>query len=130
MRRLGTRGPAGRHPCAAARPPGNGADAAYRLGGGSYPGRETPEGGPRRVGHSCGRAKLATDQRPSAGTSGLMLDLIQVRSFVSIVETGGFQSAARQLGLAQPTVSQHLRKLEEALGVALVVRSNARCQTT
>ncbi|WP_416376950.1 helix-turn-helix domain-containing protein [Klebsiella pneumoniae] len=42
---------------------------------------------------------------------------------VAIVQTGSFQSAARALGLAQPTVSQHLQKLEEQVGVTLVQRS-------
>lgn len=59
-----------------------------------------------------------------------MLDLVQVRTFVAIVTTGGFQSAARDLRLSQPTVSQHLRKLEEELGAALIVRSHGGCRPT
>jgi DNA-binding transcriptional LysR family regulator len=56
-----------------------------------------------------------------------MLDLAQVKSFVAVIEAGSFHGAARRLGLAQATVSQHVRKLEETLGVALVVRSRTRC---
>ncbi|MDP2802457.1 MAG: LysR substrate-binding domain-containing protein [Phreatobacter sp.] len=56
-----------------------------------------------------------------------MLDLAQVRSFVAVVACGSFHEAAKRLGLAQPTVSQHIRKLEEALGTGLVARSNAGC---
>lgn len=59
-----------------------------------------------------------------------MLDLVHVQSFVAVVETGSFHEAARRLGLAQPTVSQHLRKLEEMLQAALVVRSHVRCIAT
>jgi DNA-binding transcriptional LysR family regulator len=59
-----------------------------------------------------------------------VLDLSQVQSFLAIVDTGSFHDAARRLDLAQPTVSQHLRKLETALGTALIVRNHIRCTTT
>lgn len=59
-----------------------------------------------------------------------MLDLSQVQSFLAIVDTGSFHDAARRLDLAQPTISQHLRKLEAALGTALIVRNHARCVPT
>lgn len=59
-----------------------------------------------------------------------MLDLAQVQSFVAVVETGSFRDAARRLARAQPTISQHVRKLEEELGAALVRRSHARCVPT
>src|SRR5262245_27947089 len=49
-------------------------------------------------------------------------NLEQVRTFVAIVDAGGFQSAGQRLDLAQPTVSQHLRKLEAFLGAQLLVR--------
>ncbi|HVX77826.1 MAG TPA: LysR family transcriptional regulator [Bradyrhizobium sp.] len=52
-----------------------------------------------------------------------MLNLVQVQSFVAIIEKGGFIEAARHLEVSQPTVSQHLRKLEEQLGAALVQRT-------
>ncbi len=54
-----------------------------------------------------------------------MLNLTLLRSFVVLAETGNFQTAARQLEIAQPTLSQHIRKLEEALGVPLIERSHA-----
>lgn len=59
-----------------------------------------------------------------------MLDLVQVQSFVAVIEAGSFRDAARRLSRAQPTISQHVRKLEEELGVALVRRSHARCVPT
>ncbi len=52
-----------------------------------------------------------------------MINLLHVRSFVAVIETGSFRDASRALGLAQPTVSQHVRKLEDTLGKALVVRT-------
>lgn len=51
-----------------------------------------------------------------------MLNLTFVKSFVTVVETGSFQKAAKRLNLAQPTLSQHISKLEESLGVQLVER--------
>jgi DNA-binding transcriptional LysR family regulator len=58
------------------------------------------------------------------------LNLAQLRAFLAIVDTGGFREAAAVLGCAQPTVSQLLRKCDEALGVALVLRSHTRCVPT
>jgi DNA-binding transcriptional LysR family regulator len=59
-----------------------------------------------------------------------MLSLSQVSAFLAVVETGTFQGAAAQLGLAQATVSQHVRALEEGLATQLVVRSRVRCTPT
>lgn len=50
------------------------------------------------------------------------LDPILLRSFVTVVEAGGFTRAAASLGVGQPTVSQHVRKLEQAAGHALLRR--------
>lgn len=59
-----------------------------------------------------------------------MVNLTFVRTFVTLIETGSFSDAARRLELAQPTVSQHLKKLETLLGVMLVERSNTYCRPT
>ena len=48
-----------------------------------------------------------------------MLNLSFVRTFVTLIETGSFSDTARRLEMAQPTVSQHLKKLETLLGVML-----------
>lgn len=55
------------------------------------------------------------------------MNLEFLRSYLAVIRTGSFHGAARELGLAQPTVSQHVKKLEENLGATLVVRSSARC---
>ncbi|SMF55720.1 DNA-binding transcriptional regulator, LysR family [Tistlia consotensis] len=52
----------------------------------------------------------------------MTLNLAQVRAFVAVVDSGGFQEAARRLGCAQPTVTQLVRKLETGLAAQLVVR--------
>lgn len=53
------------------------------------------------------------------------LNLGQVRAFLAVVDARGFHDAATALGCAQPTVSQLLRKLEEALGACLILRGHA-----
>jgi len=51
------------------------------------------------------------------------LDLTAVRSFVTVAETGGVTKAAAQLHLTQSAVSMQLKRLEEALGQPLLLRS-------
>ncbi len=43
-------------------------------------------------------------------------------TFLAVAQTLSFTAAAAQLGLRQPTVSQHIRKLEESVGRPLFVR--------
>ena len=43
-------------------------------------------------------------------------------TFLAVEQTGSFTRAAARLGLQQPTVSQHIRKLEEQAGRTLVLR--------
>ncbi|GFJ95906.1 LysR substrate-binding domain-containing protein [Phytohabitans rumicis] len=50
------------------------------------------------------------------------LDIVTLRSFVAVADCGGFQRAATSLHLSQGAVSQHVRRLEEALGRTLVER--------
>lgn len=59
-----------------------------------------------------------------------MLDPVLLRSFLTVVQTGGFTRAAASLHLTQSTVSQQVRRLEEQLGVELVDRSGRYVVTT
>ncbi len=59
-----------------------------------------------------------------------MLDLVQLRSFLAIQQTGSFTRAAENLGLGQSTVSQHIQKLEAALGRRLIFRDTHRLGLT
>ena len=45
------------------------------------------------------------------------------RSFLAVLEGGSLSAAARDLGLAQPTLGRHIEALEKAVGHALFVRS-------
>lgn len=49
--------------------------------------------------------------------------LLAMRVFLTVVETGGFTSAAHILDVSQPFVSQTISRLEERLGVQLLHRS-------
>ncbi|MEQ8860578.1 MAG: LysR family transcriptional regulator [Pseudomonadales bacterium] len=50
------------------------------------------------------------------------LDWNLVRTFVAVAETGSLSGAARELGLAHPTVARHVQNLEAALGLSLFDR--------
>ncbi|WP_061167359.1 LysR substrate-binding domain-containing protein [Caballeronia hypogeia] len=52
------------------------------------------------------------------------MDVRQLRYFVSIVDYGSLGKAAEQLHVAQPSLSQQMARLEEELGVTLLLRSN------
>jgi DNA-binding transcriptional LysR family regulator len=45
------------------------------------------------------------------------------RTFLAVLDEGSLSGAARELGLAQPTVGRHVEQLEQALDVALFTRS-------
>lgn len=59
-----------------------------------------------------------------------MLNLIWLKSLITLVEKQSFQAAATALGFAQPTISQHIQKLEEMLSVPLIQRGRSGCQPT
>lgn len=52
------------------------------------------------------------------------MDVRQLRYFVSIVDYGSLGKAAEKLFVAQPSLSQQMSRLEEDLGVPLLLRSN------
>ena len=58
------------------------------------------------------------------------MDMTQLRSFLAIVETGGFGRAAAQCGITQPSLSQQIKRLESSLGVRLFDRLGRRIALT
>lgn len=52
-----------------------------------------------------------------------MLDLDLLRSFVSVVEAGGFTRASERVHRTQSTVSQQIKRLEDDLGQTLLKRN-------
>jgi DNA-binding transcriptional LysR family regulator len=59
-----------------------------------------------------------------------IFDPIQLKSFLAVAETRNFTRAAERLGISQPTVSQHVRKLEQSAGRILVTRDTREVQLT
>src|SRR5262249_46577117 len=59
-----------------------------------------------------------------------MLGLDLLRSFVSVVDTGGFTRAGERVHRTQSTVSQQIRRLEESLGYPLLHRNGKRATPT
>ncbi|MGE4296680.1 MAG: LysR family transcriptional regulator [Desulfovibrionaceae bacterium] len=51
------------------------------------------------------------------------MELYQLRSFVAVAEEGHLTRAAERVHSSQPSVSAHVKALEEELGVALFVRT-------
>lgn len=51
------------------------------------------------------------------------MDLRQIRYFVGIVDCGSLTRAAQEMRVAQPALSQHLKRLEEELGQPLLLRT-------
>jgi DNA-binding transcriptional LysR family regulator len=59
-----------------------------------------------------------------------MLDLDLLRSFVSVVDAGGFTRAGERVHRTQSTVSQQIKRLEDTLGRPLLHRNGKRVAPT
>jgi len=57
-------------------------------------------------------------------------DLVDLRSFVAVVECGSFVRAAEQLEVSTAAISRRIANLEEALGTRLIVRTTRRLDVT
>ena len=51
------------------------------------------------------------------------MNLLQLKYFIAIVEEGSFTKAAKRLYIAQPSLSQHVKNLEDELGADLLRRT-------
>lgn len=60
----------------------------------------------------------------------VMLETKQLKIFKTIVEVGSFTRAGARLNLSQPAISQHIRALEEHLGVPVLLRVGKRARPT
>ena len=59
-----------------------------------------------------------------------MLDLDLLRSFVSVVDAGGFTRAGERVHRTQSTVSQQIKRLEEDIGQPLLARNGKEVTPT
>ena len=57
-------------------------------------------------------------------------DLRQMEYFCAVARTGSFTKAAEDLGIAQPSLSEQIAKLEQSFGAALFERLNRRIELT
>jgi DNA-binding transcriptional LysR family regulator len=58
------------------------------------------------------------------------MDLRHIEQIVAICRAGSFSGAARALGIAQPTLSKSIGRLETKLGIQLFERSNVNARPT
>lgn len=78
-------------------------------------------------------ARPAPDAPPAAPAPPAGLDALDVgalRMVQAVAEHGTLTAAAASLGVSQPAVSQHLRRLERRLGTALLDRSGRSVRLT
>ena len=59
-----------------------------------------------------------------------MLEDFRLKVFEAVAKSGSFTSAARQLGVSQPAVSQNIAETEKTVGVKLFDRGAGRCTLT
>lgn len=60
----------------------------------------------------------------------MRVDVLGLQAFVSIAERGSFHAAASHLNLSQTALSHRIRKLEELLGTALLLRTTRQVSLT
>lgn len=58
------------------------------------------------------------------------MEFKQLEAFVAVVDYGSFSEAARRLYLTQPTISAHVRSLEEELHTRLIIRTTKKTSVT
>ena len=58
------------------------------------------------------------------------MEFKQLEAFVAVVDYGSFSVAARKLYLTQPTISTHIRSLEEELHTRLIIRTTKKLTIT
>jgi DNA-binding transcriptional LysR family regulator len=68
-------------------------------------------------------ARAGSVERPdSGGVTPQGMELRHLRYFVALADAGTFTQAAEQMFIAQPTLSQQIRRLEEMVGTPLLQR--------
>src|SRR5579863_6027117 len=69
------------------------------------------------------KAQAGPDRFPEADMRApLGLELRHLRYFVALADEGSFTHAAERMFIAQPTLSQQIRRLEEIVGAPLLQR--------
>ena len=58
------------------------------------------------------------------------MEFKQLESFTAVVRLGSFTRAAEQLYISQPTISTHIRMLEEEFNTRLILRTTKSIDVT
>ena len=58
------------------------------------------------------------------------MEFKQLESFAAVVRLNSFTKAAESLYISQPTISTHIRALEEELGTRLIMRTTKNIEVT
>ena len=74
----------------------------------------------QRPGMKHGRAEPVA--LPEAAGAPLAIELRHLRYFAAVADAGSFTHAAERMFIAQPTLSQQIRRLEEIVGTPLLQR--------
>lgn len=61
---------------------------------------------------------------------GVYMEIKQINSFLTVVETGSFSKAAQHLYLSQPAISSHIKQLEQEVQATLIDRSKKKVELT
>ncbi|MEC9401138.1 MAG: LysR family transcriptional regulator, partial [Pseudomonadota bacterium] len=68
-------------------------------------------------------------KREQARTTG-NLSLAQLRALEAVVRTGSFTDAAKEIGVSQPSISNHIQGLESRFKTKLLVKSGYSVSAT
>jgi len=82
----------------------------------------------RRIATRQGQAKLVG--LPEAAGAPQAIELRHLRYFTAVADAGSFTHAAERMFIAQPTLSQQIRRLEEIVGTPLLQRRREGLQLT
>jgi DNA-binding transcriptional LysR family regulator len=58
------------------------------------------------------------------------MDMLQLETFVCLIQQGNFSRAAKDLGVSQPTVTIRIKALEDELGIPLIIRGGHKVKLT
>ncbi|SAL76149.1 LysR family transcriptional regulator [Caballeronia telluris] len=60
----------------------------------------------------------------------LRFDLVELETFLAVVELGSFSAAAKRLHISQPSVTSRVQRLESTLKTRLLIRTTRRVEPT
>lgn len=74
-------------------------------------------------------ARMPPDRDPAQQAS-LIIEFIELETFIAVAQTGSFSLAAQRLHVTQPSVTGRVQRLESALGTRLLVRTTRKVEIT